>query len=449
MTRNLGNVLLVSLTLILGSGCAESSREKASGDAAIIGVNTIVDSPNVDFLIEERSLGSVGFSNASPASRWDDLNYIFNFDLTVPGSSSAQRLASLPLDVQRDRVYTLVLVGSTTNPDIILFDDEERLWDNTETVFELSFAHMNNVAGPVDVYFAAPGVAPAAGNETARLAQGERSDITEYDSGEYVITLTTANNPQDIIYTSNPRTFQPSSTDTVFLFDQDPSRTGNLEVRLITGAGGTIQLPDPRFPPTARIIHAALDIAAIDLYENSDFANPLQTNQVFGDIAENVPQTAGTNDYTWTDAGNTGAVILEQSLIASSGTRATLVLVGPASDPDAMNLLNIRRPYATNGRISFIQAAQNYEFVDIYLLPAGESIDDNNATSPGVPFKFAQSATSFAADNYELTVTVVGEKTVLAGPVAIDLANRDVLDVLILDTADPNVAELRILSNTP
>lgn len=449
MTRNLGTVLLFSLSLILGSGCAESSREKASGDAPIISVNAIVDSPDLTFLIEERSLGTVAFSGASPASRWDDLNYIFNFDLNVPGESSTRRLASRAVDVQRDRVYMFVLTGNISNPELILFDDEERKWDETETVFELSFAHMNNVAGPVDIYFAAPGVAPVAGNEAAQLAEGERSAIVEYDSGEYVITVTASGDPQDVLYTSNTRTFQPSSTDTVFLFDQDPSRTGNLEVRLITGAGGTIQLPDARFTPSARIVHAALDIGAVDLYENSDFTNPVQGNQVFGDIVENVPLTAGTNDYTWTDAGNSGAVIHEEPQVINSGSRVSLLLVGPASDPDSMNLLNIRRPYATSARISFIQAAQNYEFVDVYLLPAGESIDDNDATSPGVPFKFALSSTAVVADSYEVTITEVGEKTVLAGPVALDLALRDVVDVLILDTVDPNVAELRILRNTP
>ena len=44
--------------------------------------------------------------------------------------------------------------------------------------------------------------------------------------------------------------------------------------------------------------------------------------------------------------------------------------------------------------------------------------------------------------SYDIYVTVQGEKTVLTGPVALDLALGDVFDMIIYENADPNVVDL-------
>ena len=52
--------------------------------------------------------------------------------------------------------------------------------------------------------------------------------------------------------------------------------------------------------------------------------------------------------------------------------------------------------------------------------------------------------TPVLAGNFEITISVSGAKTVLAGPVDIALANRDVVEVFIMDTVDPNVMSLLV-----
>jgi hypothetical protein len=81
------------------------------------------------------------------------------------------------------------------------------------------------------------------------------------------------------------------------------------------------------------------------------------------------------------------------------------------------------------------------------LLHEGETLADSNPDSANIPFKFVSGLIELEDDNYEVTVTAAGAKTVLAGPVPLNLAVGDVVELVILDTADPNTAQILIYSN--
>lgn len=439
MTSTLRSALMLALTVAVLSACAESAREEATGKSGIRAVNAIADAADVLFKIEERSLGGVGFADASQLQRYDDLSYNFNFDLTVPGESSTRRLATEFVDVAPDRGYLFILRGSIANPDIWLIDEEERAWSEGETVFEMGFINLNTETGPVDIYFDAPGTAPVLGAARASIANGERVAPVELPEGNYVVTVTTAGDPLDVLFTSLSRNYLGASTDNIVLFDSDPSRTATISVRLLSGTGTSLPLADSRFPPVGRIRHAAFGIGNVDVAEDDDFTNLLISNQAFGEVTGDIPLTAGTTDYTWTDAGNPGAIVHESSQAVASGLKLSMGLVGPVGTLDVLNTASNRRPFSTSGRITFIQAASSQDAVDIYLLPAGESVDDNDPSSAGILFKQSTGTVSIPPDDYEISITPSGEKTLLAGPVAVDIALRDVLEVWLVETADPNV----------
>ena len=46
-----------------------------------------------------------------------------------------------------------------------------------------------------------------------------------------------------------------------------------------------------------------------------------------------------------------------------------------------------------------------------------------------------------------MTVTIAGETTVVAGPLMLDLANGDIVEIILLDTVDPAIGELFEFSN--
>jgi len=61
--------------------------------------------------------------------------------------------------------------------------------------------------------------------------------------------------------------------------------------------------------------------------------------------------------------------------------------------------------------------------VDVYLTAAGAGIASTAPTYSAVPFAADTGYVSYAQGNYDLTVTAVGSKTPLVGPVATSLAN--------------------------
>jgi Domain of unknown function (DUF4397) len=444
MTRTIRPVtLIVSLALLI-AGCAESDRETATGKAQIRGFNAIAEAPGITFKIEERSLGSVAFGDSSPIQRYDDLSYNFNFDLLPLGSEDTQRLASQFVDVIKDTQYLFVLSGSLASPQMAVWSRDERAWAGTETVLQLDFLHAGSNVGAVDVYLAAPGVAPAAGNALGTLRFGERLPVAEYAAGQYVLTLTTVNDPQDVLFVSPTRTLAGATTDTIIILDSNPSRTADIFVRQLTGNGSVVDISDARFPPVARFLHAAIAVGNVDIAENDDFGNLLLGNQPYGDLSAEISLTAGNTDYTWTAAGNPGAIVLESTETIPAGFYTTLALVGKAADHDVMNIINTRRPVSTHGQISFVQAAANFNSVDIYFLTPGQAVADVNAASPNVPFKFTTGMTAVRANDYRVAVTAQGSKTVVAGPLDVPIANGDVVEVYLLDTVDPNTVSILV-----
>ena len=174
--RLISGILLI-LTIALSSGCSESSREVASGKGDVRGINSIVDAPELFFLIEERTLAAVAFKQATSLSPWDNLSYNFNFDLIRPGIVDPDRVATEFIDVITDTEYTLILTGTIDNPSIIRWEDPKREWTETETIWEAIFTHLSPALAEVDVYFAAPGTVPFLGGAVGSLVNGERLAI--------------------------------------------------------------------------------------------------------------------------------------------------------------------------------------------------------------------------------------------------------------------------------
>ena len=131
-----------------------------------------------------------------------------------------------------------------------------------------SIVHASPSTGTLDYYFANPGVAPAAGDAVATLSFGEVSDFTDFEPGEYVITLTTAGDPADIIYQSENVPFVAGNSFFTTLFDGDANDVSPLVVQALPTQGVEVPMRDPSYPPTMEFINASLDLGASDIYDD-------------------------------------------------------------------------------------------------------------------------------------------------------------------------------------
>lgn len=434
-------LLVLAALALMAAGCAESQRTEATGKANIRGLHAIVDGPEVAFRIEERSLGGINYKGVTTINEFDDLSYQFNFDAALPGDTEQTRIASRSLTVVPDMDYLFVLTGSYSNADVLLWESEERQWEGSEEVTEVAAGHLSTTLGGIDVYLLAPGALPASGQARGTLEFGERLDNFDVDAGDYQAVLTPAGDPSTILFRSTTQTLNERVSTLFTVHDADPTITSGVSVRRIT-TGGSTELGDANSPPTRRFLHAASGTGNFDVYVDEDFAAPVVADVTYGGVTGDIPVPRGESAYTFTAAGNVGAVLFEEDATMVANTRTTSFLVGPPDDLDVLSLVDDRRPVVGTSKVRMVQLAENFDNVDIYLRPAGTDIDDVNPSFPNVASPLSSGYSRLEPGDYEITLTDTGEKTPVAPVLSLDLAAGDIAEIAIIDNVDPNRLDL-------
>jgi len=434
----------VSAFALLTSACTgDSDRPEATGEGVIRAVNAISTSPDFLFAIEERLISNVAYSSISDQNIFDDLDYTFNFEVRLPGSLDNQRVASTLLDVERDHEYTFVISGDIEAPTIIVWDAVRRVFEETETGFQARFGHTAESVGPIDVYFAAPGIPPAAGQEVATLSFGEVSQGLDNAAGEYVYILTTAGNPGDILFESETLTPGDQSGFIITPFDGTANVTGDLTVRIISDAGGVSSLADVNTTSTIRFIHASQALGISDIYTEDMLMDQILANHTYRDVSPDLDLAAGSYTFTYTAAGNPGSILIEGTGTVVSTAHSQVYAVGEAGALSSFIRTVDRRPVETLTKFTFTHAAFNHPAVDLYVVEAGTALED--VLIPEFfnvqPGSFPLTANIDQGD-LELYLTVAGEKTIIEGPVALTTAFGDVLEYIAYDNVDPATADL-------
>lgn len=428
------------LTGLAFAACTESQREEATGEATIRGVHAISTAPDVVFLIEERSLGQLPYRGISAAEAFDDLVYNFNFDTAFPGDTETTRLATVSADIQPDVHYVLALTGTVDSPSIVMWETPERVFQEGDTVFEASAGHLAAGAGELDVYLAPPGTAP--GQARGTLAFGEILEPFDIEAGDWVLTVTVAGDPGNVLFRSNSQAIAEQTGVLFTIQDSEPSLTSQLSVQRVTRGGGAAALADGRFPPTRRFVHAALGTAEVDAVVDDDFASPVVSGLAFGAVSADVAVPAGDADYSFTQAGNPGAILHEEEDTSPANSRSTSFIAGAPGDLELVSFIDNRRPIARVAKLRLTLVSANFEEADIYIVESGTDIADASPGFPGMDSLVSTGYRQLVPGSYEVTVTVAGEKTVAAGPLTLDLAGGDIAELAVIDTADPNVLDI-------
>lgn len=435
------NRILLAATAVLAAltlGCVESNRPEATGKGNIRGLHAIVDGPEVVFRIEERSLGAINYKSVTSVAPFDDLSYQFNFDAALPGDSQQTRIASRQVTVVPDVDYLFVLTGPFNDADILLWENDVRQWEGSEEVAEVSAGHLSTMLGEVDLYLVAAGTAPVAGQARGTLAFGERLDGFDVDSGSYQVVVTPAGDAGTILFRSTSHTLNERTTTLYTIHDADPSITSGVSVRRISGSGGAAELGEANSPPTRRFFHAASGTGNFDVYVGENFTSAIVSDVAYGTVTADVPVPRGDSDYTFTAAGNVGAVLLEDETNIVANARNTSFLVGPPDDLDVLDLVDDRRPVVGTTKVRIVQLAESFDNnVDIYLRAAGTDIADVSPTFLNVNSPSSSGYTRLKPDNYEITVTKTGEKTPVAQVLSLNLAARTIAEIAIIDAVDP------------
>jgi len=441
-------LVITCIAAVAISACGgESNFPVATGKGSVWSINAIATSPEIGFLIEERTLEGVGFKANSAPRNWDDLAYTFNWEAVIPPEIGRTRIASQFLDVVADMEYTFLVWGDLAAPTISIWEKPQRTFDGTETIFELRAGHAAESLGTVDVYFALDGVAPVLGEQFATLAPGEITGTADFATDSYVVTVTAAGDPGTVLFQSEASEILGSQSIIVTFFEGTANDTSPVVGRIFNTAGQSTPLADARTLPTVRYVHATMDLAISDIYDDVALNNRIFANLSFGDVTGDLDTAIGDNPITFTAAGNSGAILYETTLTNFAGIRVTFYMALDLSvEPNELGDVRLvidRRSIETIARLTFFHSASNNLLVDLYVVDSGTTIDE--AVPRQVLLQYGQqaSALSLAEGSFDLYVTIAGEKTILDGPIPLDTVLGGVYEGMLLDRVDPALAEFR------
>ncbi|MDH4072583.1 MAG: DUF4397 domain-containing protein [Gammaproteobacteria bacterium] len=446
--RRLRCVGLVLAVALLSAGCAETQRPEATGKGAVRGINAIVTSPELGFLNEERRIGNVNFRGTVGFREWDDLDYTFSFDLLLPGESDGLRLASQYIDVVKDTQYSIALVGTLDDASIVSWEEPQRAWTGTEIVFESDFVHLSPMTGQVDVYYAVEGTPPVVGNEVGTMSFGERLPYREFPEGDYELTLTAPGDPSTVLYLGTATRQSPARRVTVALFDPDRSVTAPVSVNVILPDGSAVTPSDQNSPAQLRLLNTLFGAQNVDGYFDGDFGAAVFPDVAFAELSAYTDLVNPNTTLTVTEAGAPANVVIEQEIQTINNTFRMAAVFADAGEVKVGQYLNESRPVSTFPLLRVTDFADNVDTIDIYEREAGTVIDDTVFPAFGrVTVGLTSGYFATREGMRELTVTAQGEKTPIATPLVLDLVDGQIVDLIIVDTADPAVLEIRVLES--
>jgi hypothetical protein len=437
--------LLSCLAALVIAACTSDSQfPEATGKGSIQAINAISTSPSISFLIEERAIANLQFETASAKTPFDDLEYTFNFEALLPGGTEQTRLASQLLQVVKEMEYTFVISGDLAAPTITLWERAERVYADGGTVFEASFAHFSPALGDVDIYFDDATIVPAAGNEIGTLTPGGKLPPIDVQAGAYVLTITTAGMPGDILFTSDVLTLEAATTLLFIILDTDANDRGPVSVRVFnTETGATINIIDPLYPPTVRFIHASQDLGAVDIYIEDPLTTPIIEDQDFLGISAEIEVPVGELPITYTAFDNMGSPpFVDDDLPLVPGMRVDYYVLGEGASPVSLATVPDRRSIETLAKFTIVYTETNHEPLDLYIVEAGADIAELFPRFFGLVAGLDPFVTQLPEGSFDVYLTDTGEKTVVAGPLQVDLVLGDVVTAIVYDAANTTTADI-------
>jgi len=437
---------LACTSALLLAACGDSSFPNPTGKGSIRAINAMPDSPEVSFLIEEVVLGRLSYQSASAPFDYDNFSYNFNFEIRYPEALEPTLLATTDVQIEKDTEYVFVLTGSEASPRILTWTKPEREWTGTETVFEVRFANTRS-AGEFDLYFEPAGTPPTSTAPLATVVVDEILPPQDFEAGDYVITFTTAGNPTDILYQSSETDFTAQSSLIVTAFDGNANNTAPIAVRSTSAQGVLRSYADPRYPPTIRFIHGARGLVTSDIYDDAALTSLVAAGNAFGEATGDIDTINAAVTYYYTPAGSTAAILFEPvAPIPIAGTHMHLYAIGSTDPFASTTLIPDRAGVFSAVKLRLYQAAEDNRAIDLYVVKRGESIDERNPRVFNITYSTPSPVLELKADSYDVYLTVSLTKDILAGPYPIDVALGDVVDLIALDSADPNIT---LINNLP
>jgi len=437
-------LLLASVATLLLAGCtSDSSLPSPTGKGAVRAINAIPGSPAVTFRIEERALADIAYKISSAPVEYDDFSYNFHFDYRDPDDLTSIRLATQNLKIDAGQDHVLLLSGSLDAPAITVWTGASREFGDTETAFEVRFAHASPTLGNVDVYFEDPAIVPGTNPPAATLAFGEIADAADFEAGIHVMTVTAEGDPGVVHFTSRETDLLPRFAHVMTIFDGDDSDTAPVLVRSMTAVGNPLTLADANYPAQIRLVHGANTLQSVDVYDDEALTSLVVGGLDFKTATTYLDAGEVERTFYFTPAGSTATILFQRIIPAPlPGTYNDLFLIGDTDDWSSVYSTPNRARVANAAKLRMFNAAFNHPLADVYSVDRGAEFDETATALLRAIYRVAMPTILLPEGNIDLYFTVADEETIIVGPYPVDATLNSDLELLVVDVVDPLFAEI-------
>ena len=399
-------------------------------------VNASPDAPPIDVLLDGTTvIRHLDYGEGTGEQPIPPGSHSLTIQIETPGAPTTV-VGPTTLDAVANMDYVVAVEGNVgTNPATIttvVFPHTLALVPAQSTQIQV----LNATSGPaaLAVYLTAPGADLASSTPLGTAAYQGSVGPTQVAAGSWQIRLATTDGTNSVVYDSGTITLAGGTDLVLSLLETPPAppqyggppvlvQAPQPHMTAVDAFGNVSYLPYAGTGALLRVIHASPDAPALVVTANGTPVTGLPPAFMYGNSTGYLSVMPGLNTLAIAAADNPGVALASKTRDLDAGSAHSLYALGTLAQIFPFITHDNYRPYATQARLRLIQGAPSVNQVDVYLTAAGAGIASTAPTYSAVPFAADTGYVSYAQGNYDLTVTAVGSKTPLVGPVATSLAN--------------------------
>ncbi|GIU54112.1 DUF4397 domain-containing protein [Shewanella sp. KT0246] len=403
MKKILSATLFVGISLTLAACDWETILLEESSDSSSMGyyqfVNLVAQSPAIEIMVEDESIGELAFGDASTIEQVSNDSYDLEFNQILPNSTNDEFTSSDSISVSKNKTSTYIIYGDTDAPSsLTLTTDISDLYDedfDEDYDAIIQFINLSSSATDIDVYWLNEGEDLLNKVADHTLAYEASSDEIEIESGVYKLVLTESGT--DLII---------ASTDSITIADGD-AQIFALTSYLIAGSDdhvntivdietdGGRKLTNEAQAANVRFFHGISAPDYLDVYldiyltdaSNDDEASLITSALEFGTLSDSVDieieniDTGDTRNYylmdnTTEDKIDTFSVDMQpgsRTLILTSGDTSSAITVN--DNEEDLRVIDTHAKILVSHNISDIKS----DAIDVLILNDGANPDSYSA----------------------------------------------------------------------
>lgn len=390
----------------------------------------------IAFYREETLQAELNYGDGDITS-FDSGPYDFNVDYTLVGETGQLRALTFFQNLSSDRAYSFVLVAPGGDFTVITAATEGRAAG--ATAVRWTMLHAFPGLGALDVYVEPEGTVISSATPRGSVSY-EGSLTFEFPAGAYKIWLTTAGDPNDVVFESLEQNPQEGLDDTLVI--SDPGEQGTLDIVLSVIGNNSISLGQVGQVAELRAVNVVEDRLARDVYLDETTGTPLFESLPFGEFSVYEELQVNFRTLITTPIDNPGTEEASNTFFAGPGQRYVSMIAGDTTDGIRQVLIaEDKRSISGQATLRIFNGAGTFFVLHVFVVEPGTDITDRPPNLEiGSPF--ATSRIPLVPGDYEFWVRDPIAASIVAGPVDLSMIDGGVYGILLADGVGGGTVEI-------